>query len=229
MKHISEMIGTILRKIHSFYAREEQRRIVSTFAECGKNFTLGYPFLVNGVNHYDRFDNPSDARNIHIGNDVHLGAYITMFATRAKIYIGDHTFTGPYVTIMTGDHTMDVKGQFMKQTFKNDLRDNGRDISVHDKDVVIDEDVWIGSNVTILKGVHIGRGSVVGAGAVITKDVPPYSLVGGVPAKPIKYKWTIEEILQHESIVYSEEERFTREELEKIFSEGAYLNKYKKK
>lgn len=94
MEHISEMIGTILRKFHSFYAKEERRRIVSTFAECGKNFSLGYPFLINGVNHYDRFDNPRDARNIHIGNDVHLGAYITMFATRAKIFIGDHTFTG---------------------------------------------------------------------------------------------------------------------------------------
>lgn len=179
MKHISEMIGTILRKMHSFYAREEQRRIVATFAECGKNFSLGYPFLINGVNHYDKFENPSDARNIHIGNNVHLGAYITMFATRAKIFIGDHTFTGPYVTIMTGDHPMDVKGQFMKQTFKNDLRDNGRDISVYDKDVIIDEDVWIGSNVTILKGVHIGRGSVVAAGSVVTSSFPPYSVVGG--------------------------------------------------
>ena len=75
---------------------------------------------------------------------------------------------------------MDVKGQFMKQTFKNDLRDNGRDISVYDKDVVIDEDVWSGSNVTILKGVHIGRGSVVAAGSVVTSSFPPYSVVWGV-------------------------------------------------
>lgn len=179
MKRITKIAGTFLRKLHTFYAREEQRRIVSTFAECGDGFTMGYPFLINGVNHYDEFANPVDARNIHIGDDVHLGAYITMFATRAKIFIGDHTFTGPFVTIMTGDHPMDIKGKYMKQTYKNDLRADGRDISMYDKDVVIEEDVWIGSNVTILKGVHIGRGSVVAAGSVVTSSFPPYSIVGG--------------------------------------------------
>lgn len=52
--------------------------------------------------------------------------------------------------------------------------------------IVIEDDVWVGSHVTILDGVHIGRGSVIAAGSVVTKDVMPYTVVAGVPAKPIK-------------------------------------------
>lgn len=54
------------------------------------------------------------------------------------------------------------------------------------KEVIIEDDVWIGARVIIMQGVHIGKGSVIAAGAVITKDVLPYSVVGGVPAKLIK-------------------------------------------
>jgi maltose O-acetyltransferase len=56
------------------------------------------------------------------------------------------------------------------------------------KPVYIGDDVWIGGRVTILPGVHIGNGSVVGTGAVVTKDVPDYAVVGGVPAKVLKYR-----------------------------------------
>lgn len=57
----------------------------------------------------------------------------------------------------------------------------------YDKDVVVDEDVWIGARVTLLSGVHIRRGCILCAGAVVTKDTPPYAIIGGVPAKLIKY------------------------------------------
>ena len=56
-------------------------------------------------------------------------------------------------------------------------------------DIVVDDDVWIGYGATILSGVHIGQGAVVAAGAVVTKDVPPYAIVGGVPAKILKYRF----------------------------------------
>lgn len=68
---------------------------------------------------------------------------------------------------------------------------------IENKIVTIDADVWIGTRAIIMGGVHIGTGAVVGAGAIVTKDVPPYAVVAGVPAKVIKYRFdeqTIEQI-----------------------------------
>ena len=70
-----------------------------------------------------------------------------------------------------------------------------------------------------MSGVTIGRGCTVAAGAVVAKSMPPYAVVGGVPAKVIKFQWTIDEILEHERVLYPENERFTREELEKIMEQ----------
>lgn len=66
-------------------------------------------------------------------------------------------------------------------------------------DIVIEDDVWIGHGVIVLSGVHIGQGAVIAAGAVVTKDVPPYAIVGGVPASVLKYRFSdsvIEKLLK---------------------------------
>lgn len=208
-----ELFGGLLKRIHSLYVRADISDCKSTFATFGKGSSLGYPFLVSGVNRYDKFDNPNDAKNIFIGNGVKLGSYITMYATRAKIIIGDRTFTGPNVTIMTGDHPYDIKGRYMADNKKYEIRAAGGNISKYDKDVVIDEDVWIGCNVTILKGVHIGRGAIIAAGSVVTCSVPAYCIAGGVPAKVLKTRWSVDEIIEHESLLYNEEQRFSRDYL----------------
>lgn len=87
-----------------------------------------------------------------------------------------------------------------------------------EKDVVVEEDVWIGARVMLMPGVTVGRGSTVGAGAVVTRDIPPYCVAGGVPAKFIKFYWDIDTILEHEAKCYPENERYTREQLEEIFA-----------
>ena len=68
------------------------------------------------------------------------------------------------------------------------------------KKTVIGNDVWVGKNAIIMAGVRIGNGAVIGSGAVVTKDVPPYAIVGGVPARIIKYRFTEEQIVELEKI-----------------------------
>ncbi len=65
---------------------------------------------------------------------------------------------------------------------------------ISSKKTVIGNDVWVGKNASIMAGVKIGDGAVIGAGAVVTKDVPPYAIVGGIPAKVIKYRFNEEQI-----------------------------------
>lgn len=71
-------------------------------------------------------------------------------------------------------------------------------------DIILDDDVWVGQHAIILSGVHIGQGAVVAAGAVVTKDVPPYAVVGGVPAKVIKYRFSQDIIKQLMKLDYSQ-------------------------
>ena len=74
-----------------------------------------------------------------------------------------------------------------KQLFNEHLQTNGYN-------AIIGNDVWIGSDVKIIGGVNIGDGAVVAAGAVVTKDVPPYAIVGGIPARIIRYRFNEEQI-----------------------------------
>ena len=174
MSKLKNIFCRIIEKARGYYVEYETRKAIGSFAEFGKNSRIGYPFLIRGTNEYT-----PNTKYIHIGEGVSLGSGITIFATRAHVFIGNRSFSGPHLTIMTGDHPADIKGQFMGDNRKVDLEKQGVDISKYDEDVVIDEDVWIGCNVTILKGVHIGRGAIVAAGSVVTRSLPAYCIGGG--------------------------------------------------
>lgn len=143
-----------------------------------------------------------------------FGVGTVLFATNARIVIKQWFVASHNLKIITGDHERRV-GRFCASITEKDKNHN---IAL-DQDVIINEDVWCGMNVVILKGVIIGRGCTICAGAVVSKSTPPYSIIGGIPAKVIKFYWTIDEILKHELELYPENERYSREELEEIFRE----------
>lgn len=149
-------------------------------------------------------------KNVFLYNDVGIGSNAFFSATNAKIIIKGNCAIAENLTIHTGNHAR-IIGMFV-----TDINESNKPKG-YDADVVIEQDCWIGANVTILAGAHIGRGATVAAGAVVAKDVLPYSVYGGVPAKFIKRYWTIDEILEHEKKLYSEKDRMTKQELELLF------------
>lgn len=144
--------------------------------------------------------------NLSVGDGTSIPKGSTLYCTEAPLIIGRKVIFGPNPTIITGDHRIDVIGQY--------IMDSHEKLPENDAPVVIEDDVWCGANVTILKGVTIGRGSVVAAGAVVTKSCPPYSIVGGVPAKILKYRFTVEECLLHEKTLYPLSHQFSKELLD---------------
>lgn len=188
------LIGRIIDVLCKVHVQYKTRIVNKNLCQIGQNSIVNYP--------YNILVNRALGGGVYIGNDVSIGVGSTMFSTRATITIKDHSFSGYGLTIMTGDHPYKV-GMFCKDVKKINLEKEGVDVSQYDSDVVIDEDVWLGCNVTILKGVHIGKGAIVAAGSLVVKDVAPYSIVGGVPAKFIKFKWSKDEITEHEKKLYS--------------------------
>lgn len=133
--------------------------------------------------------------NLSVGDGTSIPKGSTIYCTDAPLTIGRKVIFGPRPTIITGDHRTDIIGKYIIDvTVQEKLPEN-------DQPVVIEDDVWCGANVTILKGVTIGRGSVVAAGAAVTKSFPPYSIIGGVPARLLKKRFSETEIREHERII----------------------------
>ncbi len=110
---------------------------------------------------------------IKIGKDSLVGEY-SVIRGQGGVEIGDRVYTSPFTQIIAVNHVFDDPNRpFVDQ-------------GITAEGIIIEDDVWLGAGAVITDGVRVGKGSVVAAGAVVTKDVPPHTVVGGVPAKPIK-------------------------------------------
>lgn len=136
--------------------------------EIGENFSLGRNSIIECTGVIREL-----GEKLTIGNNVGIAAnaFISM---RGKIEIGDNCIFGPDVKIHAENHVFkDTNIPIRKQGSER-------------KGIKIGEDCWIGSGAIILDGVKIGKGCIIAAGAVVNKDIPDYSIAGGVPAKVIK-------------------------------------------
>ena len=116
------------------------------------------------------------AKNIEIGEGCLINHNNVLQAGKVdgKIKIGNYVHTGANVMIIAFNHAFDTREI---PTIKQDY---------YDADIVIEDDVWIGGGAIILAGVTVGKGAIVAAGSVVNKNVDPYTIVGGVPARTIK-------------------------------------------
>lgn len=113
--------------------------------------------------------------SVTIGNRVYIGKYCVL-ASDTGITIGDNTMLAEFVSIIDADHGVEKNGAPI------------RDQELKPAPVTIGNDVWIGRGCAVLKGVSIGEGAVIGANSVVTRDIPPFAVACGVPARVIRYR-----------------------------------------
>lgn len=111
----------------------------------------------------------------------------------ARVRMGKYVMIGPELLITGDDHVFDRAGVAVIFSGRPEQRE-----------CVLEDDVWVGARVTILKGVRVGRGAIVAAGSVVTKDVPPYTIVGGVPAREIRKRFNDEDAARHDAYLSQE-------------------------
>lgn len=145
-------------------------------------------------------------KNVHLGDNVIIGRGATLMAAESRIIIGNKVMFGPEVMLIAGNHNTSIAGKAMADVKHKRPED--------DQDIVLEDDVWVGARATILKGVIVRRGAIIGAGSVVTREVPPYAVVAGNPAKIIRFRWTPDEILAHERVLYPPARRLTQQFLE---------------
>ncbi len=141
---------------------------------CDQGIEIGANTIVmhGAVLHVYNFRGMQQSR-IKIGKNSLIGEY-SLIRGQGGVEIGDRVYTSPFTQIIAVNHIFDdPQRPFTEQ-------------GITAEGIVIEDDVWLGASAVITDGVRIGKGAIVAAGAVVTKDVPPHTVVGGVPARVIK-------------------------------------------
>ena len=141
---------------------------------CPKGIKIGENTIImhGAILHVYNFRDLPESK-ITIGRDSLIGEY-TVIRGQGGVKIGDRVYTSPHTQLIAVNHVFDDPDQpFIDQ-------------GITAEGIVVEDDVWLGSAAVITDGVRIGKGSVVAAGAVVTEDIPPHTVVAGVPARKIR-------------------------------------------
>ena len=181
IKHLpSFLLGDIYNAYFLKFNKKE-------FGHIGKNVKLGSPMYW------------MSPKSIFIGDNTTIwgNAKFIISPKAGKFEIKENCFVGQGLTVITNNHNVRPPISMLQWEV---IKDSHFDSN---KDVIVEDDVWIGANVTLLPGIKVGRGAIIGACSVVTKNIPPYAIVVGNPAKIIRYKYSDTEIIEHEKIIYS--------------------------
>lgn len=187
------------------------KQIRNKFVFPGINIDPSVQFAIEGTFRYgnacgiNMFSNIIVPKNstLALGDHCYIGRLVELGPT-TKIEIGDHTslqdrciFVGDVkigryclfslnVLISSGKHAFDIEPSLLIRDQDELFGKNFSTQELANKQVIIEDDCWFGVNSVVMPGVRVGKGSIIGANSVVTKDIPPYSVVGGAPAKLLK-------------------------------------------
>lgn len=151
-----------------------------------------------------------------MGDCTYGGLRVLTYNKDNKLRIGKFcSIAQDVMFVLSGDHYTNHISSYPYRVWIMNEKQEG----VSKGNIIVDDDVWIGFRSTILSGVHIGQGAIVAAGSVVTKDVPPYAIVGGVPAKVLKYRFSHELIAELLKVDYGKlTEAMVREHIDDLYS-----------
>lgn len=218
----------ILRGAYSRYKKGQNNwRFVKEFRAMNKHNQIYpgtmFPIDIVSVGSYSygelnliAYDQNNKIDTLKIGNFVSISSGV-------KFLLHENHQTETFTTFP-------LRSVLLGKPFPGDMMARGS--------IVIDDEVWIGNGAMLLSGVHVGKGAIIAAGSVVTKDVPPYALVGGVPARVIKFRFdhvtrerltrlrlsglAIDEIIQNLDLFYKRIDSGQLDRIEKLFEGKAH-------
>jgi len=193
--NIKQIVWKHTHGIREFLDRYCVRR--SRFAKIGKHTQIATPLKLVRA-------------NVRIDDHARIQPGTNMISDKGQLVVKKYSSISSEACIIPGAHIPTVGlPQFLSMSHVNDI----------ERTIVVEEDCWVGARAILLSKAHICRGAVVSAGAIVTKEVPPYAVVAGVPAKIVGVRFTLEQVLQHERILYPKEERLEESYLTNLFNE----------
>ena len=207
MKGVSNILQRLASKLESYAEYYKLREIKLRLGAIGATSVFKLPDACSCPEKIFLEENTS----------IYEGArfIISSIGEKGRFIMKSHSYAAQGLTVISNSHIRQV-GMYNLETAETHQYDV-------DKDIVVEEEVGIGVGVTLLAGVKIGRGATVGAGSVVMNNIPPYAIVMGNPAQVVGFVFTPEQIVEHEKVLYPEEERLPLAKLEKNY-QRYYVN-----
>lgn len=207
MKKVFERFSTLLRYT-----------VLSSLIKSIRMNSLKRKWRKRNYNNITVPNSKFDINRVTVGNRTYGRLNVVMYDMDSELDIGHYVSIADNVTFILGsEHYLNHISTFPFRVLvlKEDCSE-----AYGKGNITIGDDVWIGYGATVMSGVNVGQGAVIGAGALVTKDVPPYSIVAGDPAKIIRYRFDEKMILKLSKIDYSKlSEDMIRQHEEDLYSE----------
>lgn len=198
MKSLKERIKH-LRKCFLFIFQENKWRDFDQYGWVASSANLKKPLVV------------ANPKGVFLYPYSRLQANATILNYTGKFVLKTYAVCSNNLTVVTGNHTptVGIPQFFLGITHLNDK----------ETDIIVEEGAWIGANVSLIAGAKIGRGAVIGACSMVNKEIPPYAVAVGIPARIIASAFSKQQIIEHEKAVFKPEDRLSEETLDLLFEQ----------